>query len=188
MTLGMSARDGRAVQFGFVGILVLLLTTRGVPALLSATAEARRDARALEAEVLVAERLLRAPVRPPSIVDTSAGQSLAFTASSPGNLASQLAATLGELIDSSGVVVSGLRVDVPDSASAGLVRVVATFGGECDVEGCATLMALVEQERPAIRIARLRLVAGDVGASAALPERLQFEVIADALGRVTARP
>lgn len=188
MKLAVSARDRRAVQIGTVSILVLLTLVRGVPALMSATAEARRDARTMEAELRAVERLLRAPVRSPTSGDAGVGRSLAFTASSPGGLASRLAATLDELIDSSGVVVTGLRVDVPDSATVGLVRVVASLGGECDVVGCATLLALVEQARPSIRVARLRLVAGDVAASATLPERLQFEVIADALGRVAPRP
>ena len=187
MRRALSESDRRALLLGFAAVLSLWTVLRGAPWLIRSTAEAREDVRVLRTSLGRYERLRNA-ARQTSTDTARAAEEFVFAASSSGALASALTASLGEAAESAHVSLGALRADLPDSASASLSRVVATLNGDCDVEGCAVLLALLEQHRPSIRVARLRIVAGDVTGASATAERLQFEIVADALGRLVTEP
>lgn len=187
MRVALSGADRRALLLGFVVIGSLWTLLRGAPRLIRSTAEAREDVRVLRASVARYEQL-RAVMLGTRTDTAGVADDMVFSASSSGALASALASSLSDVANSSGVSLSALRADLPDSVGTGLSRVAAIVNGDCDVEGCATLLASLEEHRPSVRVSRLRLVAGDVIGSSLTAQRLQFEMLVEALGRLVKQP
>lgn len=190
--LAFGARDRRAIGFGVAALIALLLAGRGVPALVRATRDARSEAFAALTEARDAERFVnrlreRAGNADTSTADNDGMHGAMLHAVSGAGLASALEASVEEAADSAGVRLTGLRAATVDTTGGALRRVVADATAECDVEGLATLLAVLETGRPVIRIGRLILVVADVAAPPQRPEVLRVEIQVEAIGVLAAR-
>ena len=188
MIASTSASDRRTATLGLSAVVGLLLLGRGVPALWAATHDARVEARALQAQLAESRMLIARSRGAATSPEAAMLGSAVFRAVSRAGLASAGAAAVASVARDAGVKTTQLRADSPDSARAGLVRVAVALAGECDISSCLGAIGRLEAARPALRIARLRLVTSDVAAPADRAERIQFEMLVDALGLLGSRP
>lgn len=182
----LSSRDRRALLLGGAVLLGLIVAVRGVPTLVRLTTEARAEARALNQELASAQADLALARRPKGDSGSRGLDSLLWPDARPARFMGLLARFVADAAQRSHVRVTSLRAEAPDSARRTLVTASVLLAGECDIAGCAELLAGLESATPAVRVSRLRMQASDVAAGDDRAERLQVELTVDAMARASA--
>jgi len=185
--LGLSARDRRTAIAGLIGVMLLLGSARGLPAVRAWEGRERARGAALAAE-LSAARAARRDL--PRIRDSlrvrlaryATLDSTFIVARSPSDGAAALASTLEELADGASFRITGLQVRVDTAIVAGLARVGIRVTGIGDVRGVAELLRAIEgSDRPVLVIRELAIAQQDPTAAGTKAEALRVDLLVEGM-------
>ena len=180
MTAPGQARDRRALRWGGVVLVGLILIGRGLPLLREGTAASRRAALDSASRL---ERARGAQVRRGALEDTLRARSARFTALSPsllsGSTAAAAAAELSRIVSNAatvaGVHVTSTRTHV-DSVRSVFTPVSVRASATGDVSGVARLLASLERNQPLLALDDITITQPEVHATADRMETLRVEL------------
>ena len=193
MTVGLaiSRRDQRTLGVGAFTIAMLMVVSRGIPAIRTWDAERVREARETAAQ-LASIRIGR---RQASALRDSLAARRARLASidstlgagaSASAVAAALASTLEDLADRNAVKVTALQIRADSVARGGMTRVEVRLSGITDVTGLAGFLAAVEAGPMPVVVRELDVSQPEPTAADDKPEALRIDVLVSGVGLVKA--
>ena len=193
MTVGLaiSRRDQRTLGVGAFTIAMLMVVSRGIPAIRTWDAERVREARETAAQ-LASIRIGR---RQASAIRDSLAARRARLASidstlgagaSASAVAAALASTLEDLADRNAVKVTALQIRADSVARGGMTRVEVRLSGITDVTGLASFLAAVEAGPMPVVVRELDVSQPEPTAADDKPEALRLDVLVSGVGLVKA--
>ena len=191
MTVGLaiSRRDQRTLGVGAFTIAMLMVVSRGVPAIRTWDSERVSEAREIAAQlasVRIGRRQASAlrdslAVRRARLasIDSTLG-----TGTSPSAVAAALASTLEDLSDRNAIKVTALQIRADSVARGGMARVEVRLSGITDVSGLAGFLAAVEAGPTPVVVRELDVSQPEPAAADSKPEALRIDVLVSAVGIV----
>lgn len=193
MTIGpaISRRDQRTLGVGAFTIAVLIVVSRGIPAIRTWDAERVREARETASQ-LASIRIGRQKAS--ALRDSLAARrarlasidSTLGTGTSTSAVAAALASTLEELSDRNAIKVTALQIRADSVARGGLARVEVRLSGITDVTGLAGFLAAVEAGPTPVVVRELDVSQPEPAAADNKPEALRIDVLVSGIGLVRA--
>lgn len=188
MRLGMPVRDQRALTIGTAIVLLLVLGSRGAPAWLHWTRDARTEASALTAEAMRARESVR---NAGTVRDSPTVRRLRYDELAPaileGETAAGAAGSLAEQLSNAAVEANvrlgsvQLRADTTSRAAFTRVSVRADFTG--DIVGVAAMLYVLEGGAELLSIRELSITQPEPAAGDDRPEMLRVSLVIEGLAR-----
>ena len=182
----LAARDSRALTWGGLLLLIVLLVFRGVPAFQRWDSHVRDDARMADADLARA----RAAITNARVVnDSLIARQRRFVALAPrivgGDSPSAAAATLGSLVSGAaelaGMTIGSVQVSSDTAARGVFVRVSATADVTGDITGVTAMIASLEGGPALLAVRELTIVQPDPAAGADRAETLRVQLRVEGL-------
>lgn len=179
----LSTRDRRALLGGVLVLAVLVLGSRGLPALRRTEATARADL--ARTAVRVARLEARSPQEPSARSALRRGalewQSRCLRSPTVARAIEELVQHVGSLADFAEAVVLVATPDGIDTEARGLTRIGLRISLEGDTEAVLSFLRELELGSPMVVVRQLRLVQSSAAADADTAERIRAEIRIDAL-------
>lgn len=189
--LAISRRDQRTLGAGAFTIAMLVVVSRGIPAIRTWDAERVREAR----ETATQLASIRMGRRQGSALRDSLAARRARLASidstllagaSASAVAAALAATLEDLSDRNAIKVTALQIRADSVVRGGIARAEVRLSGITDVTGLAGFLAAVEAGPTPVVVRELDVSQPEPTAADNKPEALRIDVLVSGVGLVKA--
>ena len=187
--LAISRRDQRTLGVGAFTIAMLMVVSRGFPAIRTWDAERVREARETATQ-LASIRIGRR--QGPALRDSLAARRARLASidstlgaeASTSAVAVALAAAMENLSDRNAIKVTALQIRADSIARGGMARVEVRLSGITDVTGLAGFLAAVEAGPTPVVVRELDVSQPEPTAADNKPEALRIDVLVSAVGLV----
>lgn len=187
-SIALSDRDRRAVRIGVLAIAMMLVLTRGFPAIRSWNAERQQSAIELATQAAALRNSLAVlGERKDSLgAHRQLLERMGVSAIAHGSVSAATAALaerVGDLADTANVMMGALQLTADTSRNPTyFFPVHARFDGETDIRGLSKFLTLLERGRALIIVRSLSVTPLDLAATYETAERLRVEMLVEAIG------
>jgi len=187
--LAISRRDQRTLGVGAFTIAMLMVVSRGIPAIRTWDAERVREARetATQLASILTGRRQASALRDSLVARRARLASIDSTlgaGTSTSAVAAALASTLEDLSDRNAIKVTALQIRADSVARGGMARVEVRLSGITDVTGLAGFLAAVEAGPTPLVVRELDVSQPEPTAADNKPEALRIDVLVSGVGLV----